>query len=106
MLPDHAQHFLPSVLAGIGLSHQEDRAVIEQVAELVERRQLAAALESGIDRQNALVMDRGLQQEIPQVLGEHAHRVRFGPVGQFAADFPLQAGQNQPIQRVAAQPRR
>ena len=101
MLLDHAEHFLLGLLAGVGLAHQEDHAVIEQIAELVEGRQLAAALESGIDRQDAMVMDGRLQQQIAQILGEHTHRVGFGPVGQLAADFPLQAGQNQAGQRIA-----
>ena len=42
--------------------------MVEQVAELVEGRQLAAALETRIDRQNALAVDRRLQQQNPQIL--------------------------------------
>ena len=101
VLLDHFQHLLPGFAAAVGLAHQIDHALAEQVAELVERRQLAAAAKTGIDRQQAVVVDRRLQEQVAKILGEHAHRVRLGVVGQLAADFALQAGQNQAAERVA-----
>ena len=101
MFADQFEHFLPGFLAAVGFSHQIDYAVAQQVAELVERGQFAAALEAGIDRQEAMVVDRRLQEQIAEVLGKNAHGVDLGPIGQLAADVPLQAGQDQACQGVA-----
>ena len=86
--------------AGCGLllvaADEVDHVVAQQRAELVERGQLAAALEAGIDRQHALARQRRLQQQVPQVAGEHLDGVRLGLFGQLAARLALQAGQHQP----------
>src|SRR5690242_21539448 len=51
-------------------SDLEDDAVFEQVAELVEHRQLAAGAEAGVDGQHALAAQRRRQQLAPQVRSE------------------------------------
>ena len=89
--------FLPAGLA----ADQVDHVVAEHVAELVERRQLAAALEARIDRQHAAVVDRRLQEQIAEIAGKNAHGVRLGPIGQFAAGLALQGGQDQAAEGVA-----
>jgi hypothetical protein len=75
--------------------------VLQHVAELVQGRQLAAVLEARVDRQQAPVADRRLQEQVPQVLGEDFHRMGFRPLGQLPADLALQAGKDQPCQGVA-----
>ena len=78
-----------------------DRAVVEQFAELIENRQFAAAAEPRIDRQHPPAMHGRLQQQIPQIANEHVHRMVLGLVGQFAAEFAFQVGNDQPRQCVA-----
>ena len=51
-----------------------DHVVGEQLAEFIERRQLAAVLVARIDGQNALAGQRRLQQQIPQVASETLRR--------------------------------
>ena len=78
-----------------------NHVVLQQRAEFVERRQLAAVLEAGVDGQHALAGERRLQQQVPQVAGEDFDGVRLGLFGQLAAGFALQARQHQPGERVA-----
>ena len=78
-----------------------DHIVREQLAELIERGQLAAVLVTGVDGQHALARQRRLQQQVPQIASEHFDGVRLGFFGQLAAGFALQAGQDQPRERVA-----
>ena len=80
---------------------QVNHRLIQQIAELIDRRQFAAALESWIDRQHPPPAHRRQQQQVSQILREHHHRVRFGRFGHFAANFPLQAREHQPLQSVA-----
>ena len=91
---------LPS-LAALGLADQMHDAMVEQVAEFIEHGQLAAALEARIDGQHPAAAHRRLQQQIAQIPGEHLDGMRFGQIGQLAADFAFEAGQHQPRQRVA-----
>src|SRR5438105_3998392 len=55
---------------------------------------------TGIDGEHAPTLQRRLEQETAQVLGEYFHRVVLGTLGQFAANFALQAGEQQPGQSV------
>ena len=75
--------------------------MIEGRAALVDHHGLATALEAGVEGEHAAARYRGLKKEIPQVPGEHRDRVRFADVGHLTANFPLQARENQPRQRVA-----
>ncbi len=70
-------------------------AMRKQVAELVERGQFATAFEAGIQGQNATLANRRLQQQLAQVAGENLDGVNLGPIGQLAADFSFQAGQDE-----------
>ena len=101
VLPDE----LDQLRAGRGLllvaADDVDQVVAEQRAELVEHRQLAAVLVAGIDRQHALARQRRLQQQVPQIAGEHFDGVRLGLFGQLAAGLALQARQHQPRERIA-----
>ena len=78
-----------------------DHVVNEQRAEFVEHRQLAAVLVARIDGQHALAVQRRLQQQILQVAGKHFDGVRLGLFGKLAAGLALQAGQQQPRERIA-----
>ena len=89
---DQIEHHFFCFAASVGFAHQVDHAVVQQIAELVERGQFAAAAEPGIDGQYAVVVDRRLQEKVAEILGEDVDRVRLGPVGQFAADLPFEAG--------------
>ena len=70
-----------------------DHRVFEQLAGLVEHRDLAAGAEAGVDGQHLLAADRRLEQQAAQVAGEDVDGVLLGALGQFAADLALQAGQ-------------
>jgi len=71
---------------------------------LVQRGQLAAALEAGVQGQHAAAAHGALQQQVAQILGEHAHGVQLGPVGQLAPRLPLQAGRIKRESESRAQP--
>src|SRR5207247_10189104 len=73
------------------LADDKDHSVAQHVAEFVERRHLAAALEARIDRQNAASVGGPLQEQLSQVANEDLDGVLFGPLGHLAADFSLQA---------------
>ena len=68
---DQFDDLLLGLLAALRLADQIDDVMGQHIAELVQGGQLAATLEAGIDGQNAPVVDRGLQEEISEVSGEH-----------------------------------
>ena len=63
-------------------------------------RDLAAVPEAGVDRQHDLLGDRRLEQEAPEVPGEHVDGVALGHLGQVATDLALHAGQEQAVEGV------
>ncbi len=75
--------------------------MFQEVAELIECRQFATAFVTGIQGQNPMIVHRRMQEQIAQILGEDAHRVGFSPIGQFAACFALQAGEDQTREGIA-----
>ena len=91
---------LLGLLAAFGLAHQEHHVVRQDGAELVQGNEFAAALEARIDGQNAAVADGRLQQKIAQILGEDPHGVGLRAIGQLAAHFALQAGEDKPGERI------
>ncbi len=102
VLADQIDRLLLGLFPAAGLAaNQVHHVVPEHVAELVQRGQLAAALETGIDGQHAAVVDRRLQEQIAEIAGEDADGVRLGPIGQLAAGLALQGGQDQAAQGVA-----
>ena len=80
--------------------HVQHRVILRRTA-LVDHGRLAATLEAGVEGQHAAARHRRLQQEIPEIAGEHVHRVRLAHVGHLPADLPLETGENQPPQGVA-----
>ena len=106
VLGDQLDHLLHRFGAAVGLAHQVHHVVIEHVAELIQGHQFAAALETRIERQQAAIAHRRLEQQVAEIAGEHAYRVGFGLLGHLAAGFAIQAGKDQPHQGVAVQPRR
>ena len=90
--------------AGFGLllrlADQMDHGMIQQVAEFVEHRQLATAFETWIDGQHAPPSHGRLQQQVPQVLREHADGMHLRVFRQLAANLALEARQHQPRQRI------
>ena len=101
VLADHLRQLRAAGRFLLVAADDVNHVVIEQRAEFVEHRQLAAVLVAGIDRQHALAMQRRLQQQIPQVAAKHLDGVRLGLFGQLAASLALQAGQQQPRERIA-----
>ena len=93
---DQFEHLLASLLATFLAPDQINHAMFQNIAELVQRHQLATALEARVDGQHAMVAHRRLQQQIAEILGKHSDRMRLGPIGQLAANFPFQARQDQP----------
>ena len=82
-----------------------DQRVFQEGAEFVEGGKLAAVFEAGIDRQHAAAGERRLQQQIPQVVGKHFDRMRFGLFGEVAASLALQAGKHEARQSIASRSR-
>ena len=102
VLADQLDRLLLGLFLAARLAADEVNNVVPQhVAELVERGQLATALETGIDGQHAAVVDRRLEEQVAEIAGEDADGVRLGPIGQFAAGLALQRGQDQAGQRIA-----
>ena len=102
VLANESDSLLLGFFFPLGLAANEhDHVVTEQVAELVERSQLAAALEAGIDGQHAAVVDRRLQEQIAKIAGEDADGMGFGAIGQLAAGLALQRRQDEAIEGVA-----
>ena len=77
-----------------------DDAVLQEIAVLIEGCHLAAGAEAGINGQNAFASQWRLQEQAAQIASKHRDGVGFGLVGQLAANFPIQAWQHQPAQRV------
>ena len=98
---DHFDHLLATAPHDVFFADHVDDRVAQHVAEFVQRRQFAAAAEPGVDGQNPAVVYGRLQQQFAQIPGKHLHRVQLGVIGQFAAYFPFQAGNDQPIEGVA-----
>ena len=63
----------------------------------VHHRQLAAHAVAGVHTQGHLAPDGRLKQQLAQVLAEHRNGPLGGPGGQLRAQFPLQAGVQQPV---------
>ena len=80
VLADQLDRLLLGLFLAAGLAaDQVNHVVPEHVAELVQRGQLATALETGIDGQHAAVVDRRLQEQVAEIAGEDADGVRSRP---------------------------
>ena len=71
-----------------------DDGVVQQRAEFIEHRDLAAGAQAGIDGQDSAMVQRRLQQQAAQIAGEHGHGMGLGLVGQLVTNFAFQAGQS------------
>ena len=100
VLSDLFRHPLPRLLHSVGRADHVNQGMIQQIAELVQHGQLAAAAESGIDGHHSMSPQRRLQQQLAQVLCEDLHRVGFRTLRQFSPDLPFDAGDNQTRQGI------
>ncbi len=89
-----------AILRGVGVDHP----LRQHDAVGVQHGDLAPAPQARVDRQDRLLVDGRLEQEAAQVAGEHVHGVAFGHLGEVAADFAIEAGQEQAIERVERGP--
>ena len=77
-------------------------AGIQHLAVFVHHSQLAAGPEARIHAKSHLALDGRLHQQLMQVVAEDLDCADVRPVGQVAADFPLQGRKHQPFPGVRA----
>ena len=78
---------LGGLLPGLLREVREDRLVMEELPLGVEADDLAARPEAGIDAEDALLPERRGEQELAEVVGEDADRLRVGPLLGGEADL-------------------
>jgi len=83
------------------LSDDVEHGVFEGRAALVDHHRLAAALESGVEGEHAAAGHGGLEEQVPQVAGEHTHGVRLTKLGHLPAEFAFQARHHEPGEGIA-----
>ncbi len=91
----------PGLLREVG----EDRLVVEELSLGVEADDLAARPEAGIEGEDALLPERRGEQELAEVVGEDADRLRVGPLLRGQADLRLHGvGEEPPVAVLDGQP--
>ncbi len=69
----------------------------EQIALFIDDRQLAASAISGVERQDALSTQRGLQEQMPEVFGKDANGLSVSALTQHQPNIDLDRGLEQPL---------
>ena len=98
--PDQVKQFPASRSNPLFLADDVDDLMAQHISELIERDQLAAAAKTRVDREYTMVVHGRLQQELPQIAREDFHRVLFRNFRQLAAQFPLEARDQQSTECV------
>ena len=93
----HRVRSLVDALVRLG---REDDGVLEQRALGGERRQLAAGAEAGVDREHTLAAERRCQQQVAQVLGEHADGLAIGALLHDEPHVDLDGARQEALPRV------
>ena len=93
-LPDRLGRLLPRLLREVG----EDRVVVEELSLGVEADELAPRPEAGIEGEEPLLAERRGEEELAEVVGEDADRLRVGPFLRGHADLRLHGvGEKPPV---------
>ena len=77
--------------------HRIDHGGLEKLAGFVHHRHLAAGTNAGIDRQHGQHAGRRREQQVLQILAEHADGFLVGAVLQFQPDLGLDGRVQQPL---------
>ena len=101
MRRDHFDDLLRGGGTLLRLADDMENRVLERIAAFVDHHRLAAALETGIERQHAATGHRRLEQQVSQIPRKHLDGVRFAVVGHLPAEFAFEARQHQPGERIA-----
>jgi hypothetical protein len=67
-------------------------AVVEQLAGGIDDRQLAAGADAGVDTHRDVLAGRGGEQQVLQVLAEHADRFFLGALAQLVHQLEFEVG--------------
>ena len=78
--------------------------MLQRHAALIDHHSLTAALEAGVEREHAAAPNRGLEEQVAEVAGEHLHGVALAGIGHLPADLPLETGKHEPGEGVMGTP--
>ena len=97
MLADQGGKRINGLLLFLLTESGVDHRRVQHFAGGVHHCYLAAVAVSGVQSHGDKALYRGLHQQRAQIQGEIVDGSGVGPIGQVAADFPLNGGEDQPL---------